>query len=82
MSGTTQAAPPGGVTIDRLALEIPGLDQAQATRLVHLVAQHLARAGLGDRDIAIPRLQVTLRAPDTSIEQIAWTIARAIRHAG
>jgi hypothetical protein len=75
MSATTK--PAATVTIDRLALTLPGFDPALSERLAALIAGHLAHAGLTG-DIAIPRLQITLTAPDTGIEQIAWQIARAI----
>jgi len=74
------AAPPG-VAIGRLALDVPGLDAAQAKRLAQLVAGHLASAGGGGGDVVIPRLTVTLSAADTSVERIAWAIARAVRAA-
>jgi hypothetical protein len=76
MSATTTKPAPT-VKIDRLALSLPGFDPTQSERLAALIASHLADAGLTG-DIAIPRLQITLTAPDTGIEQIAWRIARAI----
>jgi len=84
MSGTkppaSSAAPPA-LTIDRLALEIPGFDPALTSRLTQLVASHLAQGNAPAGDIAIPRLAVTLAPTETSIEQIACAIARAIRSA-
>jgi hypothetical protein len=71
----------GGVTISRLALDVPGLDAARARRLAQLVATHLAHESGGMGDVAIPRLTLTLSPADTSVEQIAWAIARAIRAA-
>jgi hypothetical protein len=72
-------AKPPTLTIDRLALEIPGFDPAQTSRLTQLVASHLAQGFAPVGDIAIPRLAVTLNPAETSVEQIAWAIARAIK---
>jgi hypothetical protein len=82
MSGAIPPRNPGSITIDRLALEIPGFDPAQVNRLTQLVASHLADQSGQVGDIVIPRLTVTLSARDTGVEQIAWAIARAIRQRG
>lgn len=81
MSGTARKQPPASVRIDRLALEIPGFDPAQAGRLSQLVASHLAHETGWAGDVTLPRLAVALSPADTGAEQIAWTIARAILRA-
>ena len=86
MSGTAPSpvpAQPAGITIDRLALDIPGLDAAAGARLATLVAGHLARAGYAGNDVAIPRLSIVLEAPDTDLDRLARRIAGAVlRQAG
>jgi hypothetical protein len=72
----------GEVRIDRLALDVPGLTLADASRLATRVAAHLARAGAMAGDIAIPRLEVVLSAPDTDLDRLAWRIASAVLRAG
>lgn len=70
------------IAIDRLVLTIPGFDPAQTSRLTQLVSSHLARGFSHAGDISIPRLAVALSPAETSVEQIAWAIARAIRQGG
>jgi hypothetical protein len=83
MSGTTpKEKKPGEVRIDRLALEVPGLDPADASRLARSIAAHLARAGAAAGDVAIPRLNVVLSAPETDLDRLAWRIASAVLRAG
>ncbi len=72
----------GEVRIDRLALDVPGLTPAEASRLATRVAAHLARAGAMAGDVAIPRLEVVLSAPDTDLDRLAWRIASAVLGAG
>jgi hypothetical protein len=83
MTAADPAQPPGGATggairIDRLALDVPGLDPADAERLAWRVAAHLARAGVGAGDVAVPRLEVVLQAPETDLDRLASHIARAV----
>jgi hypothetical protein len=77
MSGSTpnQAAK---VTIDRLALDLPGLTPDAAGHLARLVATHLARSGVSAGDVAIPHLSIQL-PPAQTLDQIALQIAEAIR---
>jgi hypothetical protein len=66
------------VTIDRLALDLPGLTPDAAGRLAQLVAAHLARTGVSAGDVAIPHLSIQL-PPTQTLDQIALRIAQAIR---
>lgn len=72
------SAPAGTLTIDRLALSLPGLDEADGARLAERVATHLARADLAGSDIAIPLLSITLDGPDIDLDRLARRIADAI----
>ncbi|HYP64222.1 MAG TPA: hypothetical protein VEQ16_10050 [Acidocella sp.] len=78
MSGTAQKQALASIHIDRLTLEIPGFDPAQAGQLSRLVASHLAHDTGWTGDMTLPRVAVTLSPAETSVEQIAWKIARAI----
>jgi hypothetical protein len=72
----------GKIKIDRLALNLPGFDAEAASRLASLVASHLAQAGQASGDVAIPRLEIVLSAPDTDLDRLAWRISSAILQAG
>jgi len=74
MSGSTpdKAAE---VTIDRLVLDIPGLDPAQAAGLASDVAERLARAGLAGEHA---RVGVTLGPVGGSQAELAARIAAAL----
>ncbi len=78
MSGTRSVpAKPGGITINRLALDLPGLSASSGARLANLVAGHLARSGLAATDVSIPHLSVELEAPDVDLDRLARRIATA-----
>jgi hypothetical protein len=72
---------PCEVCIDRLVLDLPGFDARDAKRLAERVAAHLARAGRAAGDVAVPRLEVVLSAPDTDLDHLAWRIAGAVLRA-
>jgi len=74
MSGT-QPGGPAEVKIDRLVLDIPGLDPAQAQALASDVAERLARAGLSGSS---PRIGVTLGPLGGSQAELAARIAAAV----
>jgi hypothetical protein len=69
---------PAKVTIDRLALDLPGLTPDAAGRLAQLVATHLARGGISASDVAIPHLSIHF-PPSLTLDQMALQIAQAIR---
>jgi hypothetical protein len=73
---------PGTIKIDRLALELPGVDAAAGARLATLVASHLARAGHAGSEIAVPRVSLVLDAPEANLDLLAGRIAAAIRRGG
>lgn len=79
MSGTIK---PPSIKIDRLALDVPGMDAAAGGRLAELVASHLARAGHAASEIAVPRISLVLEAPETNLDLLAGRIAAAIRRGG
>ncbi len=74
MNGNTPDKP-AEVTIDRLVLDIPGLDPAQAAGLASDVAERLARSGLaGER----ARVGITLGPVGGNQAELAARIAAAL----
>lgn len=71
-----------GVVIDRLCLDVPGLDAAGGRRLAELVAAHLSRAERVANDVATPRLSIRLDTPDLDLDHLAQAIARAVLAGG
>lgn len=67
------------VDIDRLILELPGLPEAEAKRLVRLVAEALASADSPGAALATDRLRVSLPLhPGDSLPSAAQRIAREL----
>jgi hypothetical protein len=67
---------PAEVRIDRLVLDIPGLDPLQARELARAIGERLARAGISGRH---PRIGVTLGPVGGSQAELAARIAAALR---
>jgi hypothetical protein len=71
------------ITIDRLVLDIDGMDEPRARRLAMLaaeqVAETLAGAGAPDSGITLDRIAVSLPATGAADADIAAAIAAAIR---
>ena len=74
MSGTTPNQE-SEVRIDRLVLDIPGFDPAQARALASDVAERLARAGISG---VHPRIGVTLGPIGGSQTELSARIAAAL----
>jgi hypothetical protein len=75
---TPQQAPKDGaatVTIDRLVLDIPGLDPASASRLAEGLAQRLALAEVSGE---YQRIGITLSAADVGQDVLVDRIAAAL----
>jgi len=70
--------PAPNIKIDRLALDLPGFNPADAGMLALLIARHLAQAGNTASDISIPRLNIILATPDTDLDILARRIAGAV----
>ena len=76
MSGA--ANPPPAVTIDRLVLDIPGFDPANAGALAEGIAAALASGGMTGRHLAAP-VTVSLEAAALPLDALAAHIAAALR---
>lgn len=66
------------VEIDRLSLQVPGLSPEQGHRLAELVAAALERERFAPRAPAT-RVKVELASAGGGVEQLAVTIAAALR---
>ena len=69
------------ITIDRLVLDIDGMDEPRARRLAMLAAELVAEtlAGAPESGISLDRIAVSLPATGAADADIAAAIAAAIR---
>jgi hypothetical protein len=64
------------IKIDRLALDLPGFDSADARALAREIGERLALSGVSG---ARPRLTVTIDAAGGDVSQLAQRIVAALR---
>jgi hypothetical protein len=79
MNGTGQGQGADGaaeVRIDRLVLDIPGLDPLRARELAQAIGERLARSGISGQH---PRIGITLGPVGGSQAELAARIAAALR---
>lgn len=67
------------ITIDRLVLDIDGMDEPRARRLAMLAAEQLTGSGTPEGGMSLDRIAVSLPAPGASDADIGAAIAAAIR---
>jgi hypothetical protein len=67
------------ISIERLALQVPGLSQSDGRRLALRIAEGLGSAGAigGGRDILALRLDLTARA-NTGVDELARQIVAEV----